>query len=86
MPQKGAEPEELEQLKRDLEAKRAAKAARGLKVFYKVTVKVWQHGTSLLQASTCQQTCSCCACHLAYPQLAAGKRELLFSLVTCWTD
>ncbi len=38
--QKGGDAAELEAKKKDLEAKRAAAANRGVKVFYKVTVEV----------------------------------------------
>ena len=38
--QKGGDAAELEAKKKDLEAKRAAAANRGLKTFYKVTVEV----------------------------------------------
>lgn len=37
--QRGGNAEELEQLKKDAEARRATKAAKAHKVFYRVTVK-----------------------------------------------
>ena len=66
--QKGGDAAELEAKKRDLEAKRAAAANRGVKTFYKVTVEVRAH----IMLTSTSPGLSTCACDL-HVTLACGK-------------